>query len=204
MNPIKESVKSFARLLNQHKEGIKDSMGIVSIIFGAIVLYDGYQRSKIASSTTQSQSATSTSWTERADKVILFTARVSFILSAATSRYGVVFISKLVNTLFSSAQLARVFGSNVNFVGNPWHPRHVCSIGAVVLALPFLLQSMYRGIASCIASKTTTPTARPIGSQGTTVWTLGTTLMAAMLFINVLFSRCILHLGNAFYRTYLR
>ena len=71
-------------------------------------------------------------------------AKVSLILSAATSRPGVMIVSTSVGRVFPVRQFERVFGPNTIFAVNLWHPRHVASIAAVILALPLVAQSTYK------------------------------------------------------------
>lgn len=68
--------------------------------------------------------------------ISLTCSRLSLLMSAIVSRPGIFIVSKIVHSLFSEAQLERVFGPNTIFAVNPWHPRHVVSLGAVILAIP--------------------------------------------------------------------
>lgn len=151
MNSISGGVKnvftSSIRLLNQPivKESVKNIAGIVTFAFGLIEIYDIYQIARGREITTEACSDYP-KWIQVANKVIVVCAKISLILSAGVSRPGVFIISSLVGCIFSTAQLNRVFGPNTIFAINPWHPRHVVSIVAVVLALPSLAQSVYKGI----------------------------------------------------------
>jgi hypothetical protein len=63
-------------------------------------------------------------------KVIAVCAQLSIILAVLTSRP-------------SLHVYHWILGPTPNFVTNPWHPIHVASIGASVLAIPAVIQSIY-------------------------------------------------------------
>lgn len=144
---VKASFTQVVRFLNQPavKEGAKNIASTAAFVFGLIEAYDIYQilRGREISTETDTDSA---KWIQVANKIILLCAKTSLILSAATSRPGVFIISTLAGQIFSSKQLEYAFGPNTIFAVNPWHPRHVCSITAVILALPSVIQSTYRGM----------------------------------------------------------
>jgi hypothetical protein len=143
----KQFVKASVAFLNQPivKEGIKNVASTVTFVFGLIEIYDICQIIQGKKISTEA-SSDHPQWVQIAEKVIIICAKVSLILSAGVSRPGVFIISLLVGSVFSTVQLDRVFGPNTVFAVNPWHPRHVASIAAVILALPAVVQSAYKGI----------------------------------------------------------
>lgn len=134
-------------LLNQPmvKEGVKNIAGSVTFVFGLVEIYDIYQIARGREISTE-VSPNSDRWVQTVNKVVIVCAKISLILSACVSRPGVYIISSLAGTVFSTVQLNRVFGPNTIFAINPWHPRHVISIAAVLLALPSLIQATYLGM----------------------------------------------------------
>lgn len=172
------------------KEGIKNVASTVACVFGVVEAYDMYQILNGRALSTETDLA-SPSWIQSANKVILICAKISLLLSAATSRPGVFIISTLFGQIFSDQQLEYAFGPNTIFALNPWHPRHIFSIVAFVLALPSVFQSTYRvasylsdGLSSSIpAQQENTP--RPTDTD-----------IQWMTFINTLGSRPLQHFGN--------
>lgn len=167
----KRLLSGTVQLLNQPtvKEGVKKVAGAATLVFGLAEIYQVYR-----DFSTKSE-ATPLNWTQVAQKVVIASARVSLILSAGVSRPGVVIISTLVGSFFTTEQLNHVFGPNTIFAINPWHPRHVISIAAVVLAVPFLLKK----------------------------WN-GETKLGCMTLFNTITSRPSLHIGNQLGRFILR
>jgi len=84
--------------------------------------------------------------------------------------------------LFTTAQLEAVFGPNTTFALNPWHPRHVCSIAAVI-------QLMYQGI-SWICREI-----EQFQDQPQDHWLTDLKVRIMVLF-NTITSRPMLHVGN--------
>ena len=184
------------RFLNQPviKEGVKNIAGTAAFIFGIIEVYDIYQilRGREISTETNSDAL---NWIQVAAKAVLGCAKISLILSAATSRPGGFIISTVMGSVFSSGQLESVFGPNTVFAVNPWHLRHVFSIAAVILALPSVIQSTYRGVHwvyKKIAQHENSP-AQNIESQGSWLTDRKTRMMALF---NTIISRPLQHLGN--------
>lgn len=179
MNFISDAAKRLlsasVQLLNQPaiKEGVKNVAGTATLVFGLVEIYQVY-RDFSTKSVSQPLK-----WTQVAQKIVIASARISLILSAGVSRPGVMIIAALVGSVFSTEELTRVFGPNTTFVINPWHPRHVVSIAAVLLALPFVIQSLYK------------------------TWNEDTGLRSMTLF-NTITSRPVLHLGNQLSRFILR
>lgn len=168
-----------ARYLNTPvvKEGIKNVAGSLTCAFGLYEAYDLYQISQgrpIADADPDVPQ-----WCQAANKVAILSGKISLVLSAGVSRPGVYIISTLVGTLFTTAQLERVFGPNTIFAINPSHPRHVVSIIAVVLALPAVVQLLYKGYLFATNELHSNPEA----SSG-------------MALYNTIFSRPLLHILN--------
>lgn len=205
MNSISKEVRGFVtpsvRLLNQPvvKEGVKNLAGSVTFFFGLVEIYDLYQIALGCKISTETCSA-SPKWLQVANKVVIVCSKISLILSAGVSRPGVFMISSLVGCVFSTVQLNRVFGPNTIFAINPWHPRHVMSIAAVILALPSVIQSTYQGVhwinKKICYYQNTSP-------QQNNNWLTDSNTRLMILF-NTITSRPTLHIGNQLSRFILR
>ena len=207
MNSVSGGVKNLfnasVRLLNQPivKEGVKNIAGTVTFVFGLVEIYDIYQIARGREITTEACSDYP-KWIQVANKVIIVCAKISLILSAGVSRPGVFIISSLIGCVFSTSQLDRVFGPNTIFAVNPWHPRHVVSIAAVILALPSLSQSAYKGINWAYKKIRQYQNTSTNGSD-IKIWLTDTKIRLMALF-NTATSRPTLHLGNQLGRFILR
>lgn len=207
MNSISEGVKNLfttsVRLLNQPivKEGVKNIAGTVTFVFGLVEIYDIYQIARGREITTEACSDYP-KWIQVANKVVIVCAKISLILSAGVSRPGVFIISSLIGCIFSTSQLDKVFGPNTIFAVNPWHPRHVVSIVAVVLALPSLAQSAYKGI-NWTYKKIQEYQNTSSNRTDVNTWLTDTKVRIMTLF-NTATSRPVLHLGNQLGRFILR
>lgn len=137
-----ELFRTSVGLLNQPliKEGIKTLAGSVTFAFGMVEVYDIYRMACHRDNTTEFPSSVP-KWMHIANKIIVACAKLSLILSAGVSRPGICLISALVGRVFPPSQLGQAFGPYTTFVVNPWHPRHLISIAAVILALPSFIQS---------------------------------------------------------------
>lgn len=187
------------RFLNQPiiKENIKNIAGTVTFAFGLIELHDIYQILRNREITTEPCSDYP-KWMQVANKVIIVCTKISLILSAGVSRPGVFIISSIVGCVFTTAQLNRVFGPNTTFAINPWHPRHVVSFVAVILAMPSLAQSAYNGINWTI-KKIQQHQNAPTNEH----WLTDAKIRLMILF-NTITSRPVLHMGNKLSRLMLR
>jgi hypothetical protein len=163
-----ELLRSSVRFLNSPpiKEGIKNYAGSLTFAFGIAEIYDIYH--------SLSNKTTGPKWKLTAGKIILISAKLSLILSAAVSRPGVWLISTLAECVAGPLRLEQMFGSSQTFLKNPWHPRHVISIAAVIFALPSLV--------------------KPIKEDENSK-------LPFMTAFNVITSRPILHLGNCLGRS---
>jgi len=193
MNSI--SFNSAIRLLNQApvKEGVKNIAGAVTFVFGLVEIHDIYQIARGREITTEACS-NYPKWIQEAHKVIIVCAKISLILSGGVSRPGVFIISSLVGSVFSTSQLNQVFGINTIFAVNPWHPRHIISIVAVILALPSLAQSTCKAI-NWTYKKIQHYQDNSTNKQDVKIWLTDTKVRLMTLF-NAITSRPILHLGN--------
>ena len=193
---IKNGLGTAVRFLNQPviKEGVKNIASTAAFTFGIIEAYDIYQilRGREISSETH---ADAPKWVQIATKVALVCAKISLILSAATSRPGVFIISTLVGCVFSSSQLERAFGPNTVFAVNPWHPRHIFSIAAVILALPASIQSTHQGIQWTYAKICQYKNGPGQNVERRGSWLTDTKVRMMALF-NTITSRPVQHLGN--------
>lgn len=207
MNSLSGGAKNLfntsVRLLNQPivKEGVKNIAGTVTFVFGLVEIYDIYQIARGREITTEACLGHS-QWIQVANKVMIVCAKISLILSAGVSRPGVFIISSLIGCVFSTSQLNRVFGPNTIFAVNPWHPRHVVSIAAVVLALPSLTQSACKGI-NWAYKKIQQYQDASTDSLDVRVWLTDAKIRLMTLF-NTVTSRPTLHLGNQLGRFILR
>lgn len=175
------------------KERIKNIASTAAFSFGLIEAYDIYQMLRERKISTEVD-IQSTKWMQIVNKIILFCAKTSLILSAAASRPGVLIISTIVGQVFSSKRLEYAFGPNTIFALNPWHPRHVCSIAAVVFALPSVTQSTYRGMHWAYSQLTQSRSSQNgIGKE--TSWLTDSKIRLMALF-NTISSRPVQHLGN--------
>lgn len=207
MNVISGSAKNLLTisigLLNQPaiKEGVKNVVGATTFGVGLVAVYDLYQAGLYSEIPSESYLGYP-KWVQVANRVTIVCAKISLILSAGVSRPGVFIISSLVGCIFSSSQLNRVFGPNTIFVLNPWHPRHVVSIAAVVLALPSLTQSTYRGAQWMYKKILQYPDTSPARSRRIRKGLTDGKIRCMTLF-NTISSRPMLHLGNQLSRSYL-
>lgn len=200
---LREVFNASVCLLNQPavKEGIKNVAGSVALAAGLVEMYDIYQICRGREISTEDYSSYP-KWIQIANKVIIICAKISLILSAGVSHPGVYIISTLVGCFFSTAQLDRVFGPNTIFAINPWHPRHVISIAAMILALPSIVQSTYKGI-NWIYKKIRHYQNTSIDKQDANNWLTDFKIRLITLF-NTITSRPALHIGNQLCRFALR
>lgn len=190
---IKTGFTQVVHFLNQPavKEGIKNITSAAAFTFGLIEAYDIYQIlcGREISTETDIQAP---QWMQIANKIILLLAKISLLLSAATSRPGVFIISTLLGQIFSNEQLESAFGPNTVFAINPWHPRHIGSIAAVILALPSCIQSGYRGM-RWVYDQFADSSQHEIGEEAS--WLTDSKVRLMALF-NTIGSRPVQHLGN--------
>ncbi len=207
MNSISGAAKYLfndsVRLLNQPlvKEGVKNITGTVTFVFGLVEIYHIYHLARDHEITTDVCSDYP-KWIQVANNVMIVCTKISLILSAGVSYPGVFIISSLIGCFFSTSQLKQVCGPNTIFVVNPWHPRHIVSIAAVILALPSLAQSAYNGINWAYKKVRHYPD-MSINGSNVRVWLTDTKIRLMTLF-NTTTSRPVLHLGNQWSRTILR
>lgn len=160
------------------KEGIKKVVGSITFAFGLIELYDLYQIAR-GRGLSDELSPEAPRWAQVAHKVVTLIAKLSLLLSAATSPPALY--------LFSCIPLPfeALFGPNTTFALNPWHPRHLTSIAACLLSLPALLEFIY-------------PISPPSPEPETTPWLTDARVRLMALF-NAVTSRPAQHLGNALF-----
>lgn len=203
---VKDSIIKIGSFLNQPviKEGVKNVAGAATFVFGFVEIYDIYQSLK----NRNIQPETSTqpfSWSETVKKIVIVCAKISLILSGMVSRPGVFVISILVGRVFTPVQLESVFGPNTIFAINPWHPRHVASITAVILALPAVLQGLYQG--ASWAYRKVVQAAKEVQAEelsstsqhGPQNWLTDMKIRLFVVF-NTTTSRPVLHIGNQLVR----
>jgi hypothetical protein len=192
---IKNLLNTSVQLLNHPitKEGIKNIAGTVTCAFGIMEIYNIYQISQGRAISKETYSEYPR-WVQVIHKIIIVCAKISLILSAGVSRPAVFLISLLTGCIFSTDQLDRVFGPNTIFAVNPWHPRHLVSILAILLALPSLAQSTYKG-AVWTCTKIRQYSNEIIYKQETKDWLTDSKIRLMTLF-NTITSRPTLHIGN--------
>jgi len=185
----KELFKASSALLNQPivKERVKEVASSVTFVFGLIEIYDLYKIARGDHKISTDVYPKSPRWIQVLNKVVIVCAKISLILSAAVSRPGVFIISSLVGSIFS-------FGPNTLFTINPWHPRHVVSIAAVIFAIPSVLQSTCIGI-SWIGKKVRHYRNVPVNGEAPNYWLTDSKVRLMTLF-NTITSRPTLHFGN--------
>jgi hypothetical protein len=194
---IKSILHSSAHFLNQTlvKEGVKNIAGSLTFAFGFVEIYDLYHIAKGRDISTEAKN-TSPEWVQVVKKIVMC-AKLSLILSAGVSRPGVYIISSLVGRIFSTTQLEKAFGVNTIFAINPWHPRHIISFAAVILALPTIAHSAYNNgkwVYNNIYLHT------PVkDSANDTNWLTDSKLRLIVIF-NSITSRPLLHMGNTLNR----
>lgn len=192
---LRNLVTTTVNLLNQPivKEGVKNVAGSLTFAFGLVEIYDVYQIARGREISTETQ-VSSSKWVNIAHKVIILCAKIALILSAGVSRPGVFIISSMTGLVFSTSQLDRFFGPNTIFAINPWHPRHVVSIAAVILASPAIAQSTYQGL-RWIYSKVCLLKSESINNVQVKNWLTDSKIKLMNLF-NTITSRPVLHIGN--------
>lgn len=146
-------IAEFLYFLNEPaiKNTIKDIVGIITCLFGIIELYFLYKYRK-----------------EYQNTALQTCATISLLLSPFVTRQGF-FLVSLFTTFFS---LNGIFSQTTLFADNPWHPKHIASISAVLFATPVLFAKL-TGHAEKFPNR-----------------------VLLFLLFNTLTSRPVLHLGN--------
>lgn len=191
----KEAVKVTSQFLNQEgvKEGVKIIAGRVSFVFGLMAIYDTCITLKGRAISTEKH-LNDPKWLQDAYKGSVILAKISLILSASTTARGVFVISKIVGSIFSTAQLNSAFGPNTIFAINPWHPRHVVSLLAVALALPSFAVSTYK-FGKKLYQKIQKEQVDTVIKSQSRAWLTDSKVRLFLLF-NTITSRPVLHIGN--------
>ena len=115
------AIRSMVQFLNQNKQTIKDGSGSLTFGFAHVALYD-----------------LACNWQKR--NFTQLSGNVSLILSGAISPWGVKAISAIAHRCFTPQKLESMFGRNTIFAINPWHPRHIVSIAALVFMAPTIVR----------------------------------------------------------------
>jgi hypothetical protein len=199
-------VASVVRCLNDPaiKKRIKSITGTISFTFSTAVIIDIYQTLQMPQMrrTTIEFPHCSPDWVQMADKIITHSAKLSLILSAMVSQIGSSGISALVGRIMSKTQQEKVFGKNTTFAVNPWHPRHLVSIAAVLLALPSVNRSAYASINWSI-KKVWGYSDGPLDHTCINTFWLSDSHVRLMVLFNTFTSRPVLHLGNLYCRKFI-
>lgn len=190
MTTVHVVAKDATRFLNQPiiKEGIKKVAGSITFIFGLVEMYDICQILRGREISTELD-INGPRWSRVANKIIILAAKISLILSASVTHPGVFLLSRAVSFLCTAKQLEGFFGPDTTFVENPWHPRHVMSFAAVILAIPSIVQTTCKGV-SWVQKKFQVPS-----KDKQNRWLIDAKVRIMALF-NSLTSRPFLHMGN--------
>lgn len=152
-------------LINQPpiKEAIKEIFGWITFLFGVrevlLLIQNGFRN-------------TST---------LVLISKFSLILSASVTRPGIFVISHFSYIFFETEQIEALFGPYTIFMSNPWHPRHIISFIALLMALPLAIQT----IRDLLKANN-----REVENEG---WNKS---LRIMTLFNTIASRPILHIGN--------
>lgn len=151
-------VSNVVHFLNEHKEVFKEVLSVPTFvfgIFGAIGLYRDVPElySDLKGRITKKEEESAPSWSDTVGKIIKVSTDAAILLNSLTSRPGQAIIGWTATKIVGKAQLIRLFGPNLNFVTNPYHPKHVCSIAALLLAIPGVLNTFYDEIQQCFGWK---------------------------------------------------
>ncbi len=141
------------------KNAVKDFAGFVTCLFGMVEIYYLCHFYKAKEKTT-----------------LNFISKLSLLLSPFVTRQGILLMTTF--TSLFSLQFNGFFGQNTIFAVNPWYPKHIASIAAVLLALPALYTKLAPSKFNFLQDKT-----------------LNNRIFFFLLF-NTLTSRPVLHLGN--------
>lgn len=200
---VNSALRTTDHFLNQPivKERIKNVASALTFTGGLFGAYDIYQvlRGREISTEIDLQAP---QWKQTVQKMIMMSAKISLILSATISRPGAAIISNIVGRVWTPTQLERAFGPHTIFAVNPWHPRHVVSIAAVIFAMPSLIQTAYLGTYWVYKKVRQVPEA-PLPINDNVCW-LTDAKVRLMIISNTLTSRLILHMGNQFSQFLLR
>lgn len=145
------------------KESIKNITGTFTFVFGPVAFYDLCKILQGREISTEACPQTWPHWAKTASKTVLVCAKISLVLSAVVSRPGIFILSSIVGTMVSTGRLERIFGLNTTFTLNPWHPRHLVGMAALILALPSLAQTTYEGACWIHRKVTLYYNSKPVG-----------------------------------------
>lgn len=187
--------------LNQNKELFKDIFSVPTFILGLPEVYDTccdisnlFVATVIGIEDSILKPNVRVDWKDTLLKIITIVSRLSIILSTLSSRPGQRIIGWVATKIVGEEYLVRVFGPNVNFVTNPYHPKHIVSIAAFILGLPATLKCTYDSLKwlknrICL---------HPMLSSGRSLQNrfLTDAKIQAITLWNTLTSRPALHMGN--------
>lgn len=190
-------------VLNQPlvKESLKNVIGITTCVFGVIEICDeAVSCYRSLKGRIRKNGEGIEPWWRTALRVVVIVTNISLVASVFTSRPGLAMSGWVVERIFTPDQLLRYFGPNVNFVGNPLHPRHVLSIISFAMGVPATIKTAVDGgkwFVDRIIKKQ--PAINETPQKGITVqhkqW---------MATWNTLTSRPALHAANRFFQIILR
>lgn len=163
VNALRETVSFINR--PGVKSGIKNLSGVITFSAGTIELYDLFRMMR-----RQEKESNLT-----LGRVALLAGRFSLVVSALLTYPGQWITSNTVGQLVSP----NLFGPNVIFATNPYHPRHLASFAAFGLTLSTAVLSPF----CCNGDK----------SDGVI---LSDRMVVLLLLFNLVTSRPFLHLGN--------
>lgn len=128
------------------KETVKKISGVAAATFGIIEAYDLYMVFRGKRAISDEHTASSPRWMQIGHKIAMLTLKLSIVLNGMASRPCVYIAGKTAGLIFSETRLAALIGTNTAFTVNPWHPKHILSLGATLCGLPASIQSTYRSI----------------------------------------------------------
>jgi len=165
------------------KPAIEQAFGCLPIAFLAIASYD------MAVSAPQPARSPQPQWVRSAVKVVKILSFVSLLFSAATAPLSLTLVGVVVHLTATAPLFEKVWGPSTIFVLNRYHPRHVISIAAVILALPAVTMTTVEG-ATWVYRQMQHTSSLDSSSR------LHTLQLRIMVMINALTSRPTLHIVN--------
>lgn len=143
---VKVPLKASVEFLSQPavKETIKKASGIAAATFGIIEVYDLYMVFRGKRPISDEQNSLSPRWMQIGHKFAVLTLKLSIVFHGLASRPCIYVAGKTAGLVMSEARLVSIIGTNTIFAVNPWHPKHILSLGATVCSLPSKVQSVYR------------------------------------------------------------
>lgn len=201
---MRVSLSAFVHYFNTPivKETTKKFFGGITLAFGIIELYDDIKECYMHLRSRITHKGPIYAWQCTAYKTLLLISKISLYTSALSTKPAALACSWVASRLFSSEQLSRYFGPNLNFASNPYHPRHVISILSFLLGIPAMLKTFYDlavWIKTKICCSKNSPTPQP-NEEADERRLMTSTKVIRAAWLNTLISRPMVHGANAFFR----